>query len=377
MKDKVQIENGADVQPSAEKRIQFAAIDKYIERNIILPTERNVREGNYDMVEWGPNNMYPFYLMDLYRDAATLQSVIRGCVDYLVGDGSQFSAAAQQKGFVNAVNRTGETLNSFLRNLGEDAFRYGGCAYEVIRSNIGDPAEFYWIDLRYLRTNPECDVFFYSEDFGKKYGRKAKTIVYPKFLSNVENPSEAPTSSIVFLKMSHGSVYPEPLYSAAVKACEMERGIDDFHLNSLDNGFSSSYFINFNNGKPSDDICEEVERDLTQKFTGAKNAGRVGFSWNPDLAHRTTFEHMNIDDFGTKFQELAKTSRQKIFTAFRANPNLFGIPTENLGFSSEEYESAFRLFNRTVIRPVQNLIIESISNTIGVPNSISIIPFTM
>lgn len=369
---KIEAQSTGAAAPTNDKRIGFAAIDKYIERNIILPTEKAVNINGHDMVEWGPGNMYPFYLMELYRNAVTLHSIISGCVDYLSGDAVDFSTAAKNLGW-ETMNRTGETPYDFVRNIGEDAFRYGGFAYQVIRDKEGTPRELYWIDMRYLRMNEECDVFFYNEDFGKKYGRKDKMVVYPKYLADAKEVPE----SIVFVKMSHGQVYPEPLYAAAVKACEMERGIDDFHLNSLDNGFASSYFINFNNGKPGDEICEEVEKDMTQKFTGAKNAGRVGFSWNPDLAHRTTFEKMTIDDFGEKYQKLAQTSRQKIFTAFRANPNLFGIPTENLGFSSEEYESAFKLFNRTVIKPVQNLIIQSVSKTLGVDGALSIIPFTI
>ena len=77
----------------ASKSTFFAAIDKYIERNIVLPTEKDVKQCGYDMVEWGPNDMYPFYLMGLYKDSVTLHSIISGCVDYLAGDDVVFSQA--------------------------------------------------------------------------------------------------------------------------------------------------------------------------------------------------------------------------------------------------------------------------------------------
>jgi hypothetical protein len=68
---------------------------------------------------------------------------------------------------------------------------------------------------------------------------------------------------------------------------------------------------------------------------------------------------------------------QRIFTGFRANPNLFGIPTENLGFSSEEYESAFRLFNRTHVRPIQKKIADAYDKIYGQKGVLTIVPFSM
>ena len=83
------------------------------------------------------------------------------------------------------------------------------------------------------------------------------------------------------------------------------------------------------------------------------------------------------DDFGEKYKSSATNSRQKIFTAFRANPNLFGIPTDSLGFSQEEYESSFRLFNRTMIRPVQMMIADAYDKIYGRVGVLTITPFSM
>jgi hypothetical protein len=168
-----------------------------------------------------------------------------------------------------------------------------------------------------------------------------------------------------------------PCYAAAVKACETERCVDDFHLNAINNGFTGSYIINFNNGVPEDKIKEEIEEAFNEKFSGHENAGRIGFSWNPNKESATTVEKIEVEDFGEKYKSLESNSRQKIFTAFRANPNLFGIPTESLGFSSEEYESAFRLFNRTMIRPAQKLLAGAYDKIYGRKGVLTITPFSM
>ena len=86
---------------------------------------------------------------------------------------------------------------------------------------------------------------------------------------------------------------------------------------------------------------------------------------------------MQVEDFGEKYQSLEKSARQRIFTAFKANPNLFGIPTESLGFSSEEYESAFRLFNRTLVRPIQKKIADAYDKIYGKKGVMTITPFSL
>ena len=138
-----------------------------------------------------------------------------------------------------------------------------------------------------------------------------------------------------------------------------------------------SYIINFNNGQPSQEVQEEIEENFNEKFSGHQNAGRIAFSWNNSKATATSIEQVQVQDFGEKYQSLEKSVRQRIFTAFKANPNLFGIPTESLGFSSEEYESAFRLFNRTQIRPVQRKIADAYDKIYGKKGVLTIVPFSM
>ena len=40
---------------------------------------------------------------------------------------------------------------------------------------------------------------------------------------------------------------------------DIENKINEFHLNSISNGFSGSYIVNFNNGVPNDQIKDEIE----------------------------------------------------------------------------------------------------------------------
>ena len=357
--------------------ISFAAINPYAKSNIITPKETLYTGRGY--VEWGDGNQYPEYLQALYDNVPTLQSIIEGCVDYTTGD--EVSILPLNDTLKPGVmNLKGDTIKEQINDLERDLFLFGGFALQVIRNVNGGIAEVHFVDMRFLRCNKECDVFYYSENWNK--GGRKNVVVYPAFMSldwNALSDEERNrhASSILYIKRSRKKTYPVPCYAAAVKACEIERCVDDFHLNAINNGFTGSYIINFNNGVPEDAIKEEIEDSFNEKFSGHENAGRIGFSWNPNKESATSIEKVEVEDFGEKYKSLESNSRQKIFTAFRANPNLFGIPTESLGFSQEEYESSFRLFNRTMIRPAQRLIADAYDKIYGRKGVLTITPFSL
>ena len=359
--------------------VSFSAIDQWLERNIVSPAETLVRGKDY--VQWGDGNAYPDYLLELSKTVPTLRSIIQGTVDFITGD--NVTILPLNKDWApGQMSLRGDTIAEQVEDLARDDETYGGFALQVIRGFDGSVVEVYYIDLRFLRMNKEGEVFYYSEKWAERGSQKA--VVYPAFRADIgekwdtmdEDERNRNASSILYVKNTHSQVYPLPVYAASVKACEIERLVDDYHLNSLSNGFASSLIVNFNNGQPTDDMKEEIERDFDEKFTGSGNAGRVMFSWNKSKDNATTFEVPPVTDFGEKYKALAENSRQKIFTAFRAYPNLFGLSTST-GFNIEEFEQAFKLYNRTAVRPVQRKIADAYDRIYGLPGVLTITPFSL
>ena len=362
----------------ARARISFAAIDPYIDTNIILPVEKFVSAK--DLMEWGTRNSYPDYLLDLYNNVPTLRAIINGNIDFIAGDDVSILPLTQH--LTNGImNNRGDHIREQIKDISKDYEIYGGFALQIIRNLIGEVAEVYYIDMRFLRTNKEGNVFYYCEDWSKSV--RKDVIVYPAFMPNLnwealdDEARNRNASSILYVKNVHTQVYPAPLYAASIKACEIERLIDDFHLSDINNHFVSSAIINFNNGIPDDDVKEQIEREFTEKFCGASNGGRTAFSWNPNKESATDIVEFEVKDFGERYKTLSDHSRQQIFTAFRANPNLFGIPTEGNGFANEQYAESFKLYNRTQIKPVQRMIADAYDKIYGQPKVLTIVPFSM
>lgn len=365
-------------QNSEKRHVSFAAIDQYVETNIVLPTEKVT---NRDFVEWGKGNNYPGYLLDLYNNVTTLRSIINGNIDFVTGDDVTILPLGDR--FAEGImNTRGDLITDIVRDLAKDYNLYGGFALQIIRDHNGDVAEIYYIDMRFIRSNKENDVFYYNEHW-EKGGRK-DVIIYPKFLRNLDWASltdearDRHASSILFVKNVHTQVYPAPMYAASVLSCEIEKAISQYHWNSLNNNFCPDIIINFNNGDPGDEIKEEIVSDLEEKFSGYQNGKRFMVSFNKDRMSAVTIDAIKTDDFSERYKALEESCRRQIFAAFRAQPLLFGLNSDvSTGFSTDEFEQTFKLYNRTQIRPVQRLIADAFDRIYGSKGVLTIKPFSL
>ena len=365
-------------QNSEKRHVSFAAIDQYVETNIVLPTEKVT---NRDFVEWGKGNNYPGYLLGLYNNVTTLRSIINGNIDFITGDDVTILPLGDR--FAEGImNTRGDLITDIVRDLAKDYNLYGGFALQIIRDHNGDVAEIYYIDMRFIRSNKENDVFYYNEHW-EKGGRK-DVIIYPKFLRNLDWASltdeerDRHASSILFVKNVHTQVYPAPMYAASVLSCEIEKAISQYHWNSLNNNFCPDIIINFNNGDPGDEIKEEIVSDLEEKFSGYQNGKRFMVSFNKDRMSAVTIDAIKTDDFSERYKALEESCRRQIFAAFRAQPLLFGLNSDvSTGFSTDEFEQSFKLYNRTQIRPAQRLIADAFDRIYGSKGVLTIKPFSL
>lgn len=346
--------------------IQLAALNPFIQSNLTPNIEKEI--SGKDFIGWGENNQYPNFLFSLYSDCATLQSIINGTSDFICGNDVVCNIPQFQK----TVNKKGDTIADLLQHIAIDYLIYGGFAIQIIKDYNNNIAELYALDFSKLRTDKKNEVIFYSEDWEKSYGR-VKYITYPKFNENDNNP----TSIFYFKGNKTRTVYPTPIYNASIIACELEKKINQFHINEISNNFLSSKIINFNSGVPDDDLKEEIERNINEKFSGNENAGRILISFNDSKENETTIADIPQDSFADRYNALSKRMREQIFTAFRATPNLFGLMTETTGFNSQEFAESFKLYNRTTVRPIQQKIVDMFNKIFGFENSVEIIPFTL
>lgn len=342
----------------------LAAINPYIEKNTVTNKEEKI--SGKDFISWGDGNKYPQFLLDLYNNCTTLQTIINGTSDYVCGD----DIVCNIEKFSKTINKNGDTIKDIVQKIVLDYLLFGSFAIQVIKDYAGNIAELYWVDVNKLRSDEKNEVFYYSDDWNKSYGR-VKTILYPKFKVFDSNA----TSIFYFKGNKTRTVYGSPIWSAAVKNVQIETQITDFHLNELNNNFMTSKLISFNNGTPSDEQKLEIEKNLNEKFSGAENAGRVMISFSESKENAPEIMDLGTDNFADRYNTLAKRNKEEIYCSFRATPLLFGLVSESNGFSTSEYSDSFQLFNKTVVAPIQDAIIDVMDKIFVQKNSITITPF--
>ena len=342
---------------AAKESSKFAATGQSLVE--IMPSSASSKLPGQDVYGWGRDNKYPDYLYNLTQTSSTLSAIISGCIDYVGGNGITRDTDI-------APNDT-DTWGDLIAKLTFDYLVYGVCYVNVLRNVAGDIVQYHWLDARKVRTNKNGSVFYLADEWGQ-WVKKFNTV--PAF-----TPDSVEYSSILAIRTPLSrDTYPTPIWSAAIPSANLERKIDVYHTSEIENNFNASVLINFNNGRPTDKEKKEIEKMIAEKFSGEENVGRFILSFNDSKDNQATVAKMETADFANRYSALEKSARQKLFSTFRANPNLFGIATENNGFNSEEYQSSFKLFNRTMIKPIQNTFVREFAK---VGANLTIAPFTL
>ena len=343
---------------NTDKKIQvaFAALNPYLEENSPLPIQKEVAGRDY--IPYGRFNEYPRFLLDLYENCSTLKAIIEGNVNFVTGDAITFDGMPAK-----------EDLADTIINITRDWYIFGYAFLHIRRNPFGEVLDVWHLPAEYVRTDRDRQAFWYSE---KWYSRGSwKSVVYPAFISNGKSDA-----SVLMLGNGRG-VYPAPLWSAAIKDVQIEQKVETFHLSEITNNFTSSCIVNFNNGVPSDEQKADIERNMAEKFGGAENAGRMMLSFNENVTNRTTVDRLASDNFESRYNALAQRVREQIFIAFRAQPILFGLTSEaKVGWSNTEFGDLFRLYNKVMISPVQDMLKRAFKKIYG-RDCLDITPFTI
>lgn len=334
----------------------------------VVPTFEEKANTNKPYLYYGANNKFPQYLWELYLKSALLQSIINGTADYVMGNDIIYSESDNIQKLKDSANKDGDTLDDIVKKITIDYLIFGGFSIQVIFNKLGQISELYWLDFQNVRINKDGNKIYYSDDWVKKSN---DYLTYDIFDSNKRKGT-----SVYYFKghLSRG-IYPIPRYNGALSAIETSTEISKFHLNSILNNFSGNFIINFNNGQPSTDVQEEIERKVKEKFSGADNAGKFILSFNDSKENGVTVERIADDNFDKKYESLRTDTYKEIFVSFRAIPQLFGYSLEGTGFNKQEFQEAFLLYNQTTVIPIQNDIIRIFNKIFGVDTSMSFKPF--
>jgi hypothetical protein len=118
-----------------------------------------------------------------------------------------------------------------------------------------------------------------------------------------------------------------------------------------------SKMLSFNNGIPTEEEQRKIERQVKEKFSGEKNAGKFIINFNNDPAKAPTVIDLSASDLDKQFDMLNKTIQQEIFSGHRiTSASLFGISQEGALGVRNEMRTAYEIFQNTYVSGKQQFI---------------------
>lgn len=315
-------------------------------------------------VEFGEDNNFFQFLIDRYNGSTTNNAVINNICKLIYGRGLDATDSNKKP------NEYAQMIMLFRKDILKkgisDLKLLGQYAYQLIyNKQKTEIVRVEHIPVQLLRAEKcnskgEIEAYYYSDNWEdtKKFvpkripafgfGDKTLEILYvgnytvgQKYYSNVD-------------------------YVGCIPYAKLEEEIADYLINDVQNGFSPTSIVNFNNGIPDEEKRELISRQVTKTLTGSKGK-KVVVSFNNDETKKTTVDSVPLNEAPKHYEYLSEESKSKILLGHGVVSGLqFGIPSAS-GFSSnaDELKNAITLFDNMVIRYFQDTFLDGIDKVLA------------
>jgi hypothetical protein len=325
-------------------------------------TPKSIEQKNKDWVMFGDGNDHFNYLIDRYNNSATNNAVINNIVKLVYGKGLKAkNAKLNPEMWAKAVSlfKKNAIKKAILdcKVTGNYAFQIGFKTGQVVFiEHI--PVQ----NLRAEKCNEKgiIEGYYYSDNWQDV--RKFPPTRIPAFGKG---------GDIQILWGGNYTIgqkyYSNIDYIGALPYTKLEEEIAHYLINEVENGFSPSSVVNFNNGVPDKEAQEEISNKVKNTLTGSRGK-KVIVAFNNDETKKTTIDSVPLDNAPEHYSYLSEESMRKIMLGHNVtSPLLFGIATTT-GFSSnaDELRNSFVLFDNMVIKPFQDVIIDSLKDILRV-----------
>ncbi len=309
-------------------------------------------------------DQYFQFLIERYSNSTTNNAIINNVARLIYGKG--LSALDANK----KPNEYAQMMSLFhkedVRKMVLDRKMFGQFAIQVHYNDKHDKIlKAYHIPVNLLRAE-KCDKdgqitgYYYSDNWDDT--KKFAPIRFNAF-GYSKDKIEILFSKPYSVGMKY---YAYPDYQGAVPYTLLEEEIADYLINEVQNGFSGTKVVNFNNGVPTDEQQQIISNKVLDKLTGSRGQ-KVIVAFNNNAESKTTVEDIPLNDAPEHYTYLSEECLRKIMLGHNiTSPLLFGVASTN-GFSSnaEELKNSSILFDNMVIRPFQEELLDAFDSILA------------
>ena len=322
-----------------------------------------VKESNRnDWVEIGENNGYYDFLLDRYRNSTTNNALINSISRLIYGKGlSALDANRKPNEYAAMMSMFNP---SCLRKIAIDRKMLGQAAFQVHYKG-GKVVKAYHIPVNLLRPEKcnkdgQIEAYYYSDNWED----------VKKFVPERIDAFGFGTSEVKILMIQPYEVgmkyFSFPDYKGGIPYALLEEEIAEYLINEVQNGFSPTMVVNFNNGVPTEEQQQIINSKVLGKLSGSKGK-RIVTAFNDNKETATTVEAIPLNDAPEHYTYLSEECMRKVMLSHSVtSPLIFGVATST-GFSSnaDELKNSVILFDNMVIRPFQEEILEAIDQILA------------
>ena len=325
--------------------------------------EETSRENWIDFLTEDGQQYFDF-LIERYSNSTTNNAIINNVARLIYGRGLSALDASKKP------NEYAQMMSLFhkedVRKIVLDRKLFGQFALQVHYNEKHDKiVNVYHICVNLLRAE-KCDKdgniigYYYSDNWDdtKKYA----PIRYSAFGTSKDKVE------ILFCKpYSVGMKYYSHVdYQGSLPYALLEEEIGDYLINEVQNGFSGTKVVNFNNGVPTDEQQSIISSKVLSKLTGSRGQ-KVIVAFNNNAESKTTVDDIPLNDAPDHYTYLSEECLRKIMLGHNiTSPLLFGVASSN-GFSSnaDELKNSSVLFDNMVIRPFQEELLDAFDSILA------------
>ena len=323
-----------------------------------------VENNKNNYVTYGDNNDYYDFLIDRYKSSATNNAIINNISKFVYGKGLNAIDASKK---ANEYAQMVMLLDSDeLKKVILDFKMLGQAAFQVHYSKDHKKiVKVYHMPIQLIAPE-KCDEhgkingYYYSDNW--KDTKKFPPKRIPAF-----NTSREKVEVLCFKNYTVGMKYFGCVdYQGAISYAVLEEEIADYLINEVQNGFSGTKVVNFNNGIPTEEQQSIISNKVMSKLTGSQGQ-KVIVAFNADETSKTTIDDIQLNDAPDHYTYLSEECMRKIMLGHNVtSPLLFGIANAN-GFSSnaDELKNSSILFENMVIKPIQGVLIDAIDKILA------------
>jgi len=315
-----------------------------------------------EYVPYGKDNVFPYYLMDLFKNSGLHRSIIERKVNMLVGKGITFEGNKDSDEIIMA-NRF-ESIEEVLAKCAYDLETFGAYYLQVLW-NRGENglAEYYHMPAERIRVGLP-NKFGFPEKF--YYWAKNDELIrgwndindFEEFDAfNVNNKTKPQILQVK--KYNPGSkYYGSANYEGALLDIQTYMEISNFHNSNLHNGFAPGFILFFRGEEPDKDQKDAIMKQLKNKYSGTDNAGKPMVFFLDQGQEAPVVNTMDASDLDKQFDVSSKSIKENIAINHGIPKQVIGLETQGSLGSSKEILQASMIFRTDYIMPEQEVLLK-------------------